>query len=136
VTSVSALAPAARARSEASALSSHITATARSTSAASARPRLSAVATAPAPSGLVRTSASPSRPPALVSTARGSTTPITARPYLGSGSSIEWPPTIDAPAAATASAPPRRISRRISGPSVSSGYATRLSADTGRPPIA
>ena len=136
MTSVSALAPAARARSAASALSSLITAIARSTSAASASPRLSAVATAPAPSGLDRTSTSPSRPPALVSTARGSTMPVTASPYLGSGSSIEWPPTIEAPAAATASAPPRRISRSTSGPSVSSGNATRLSAETGRPPIA
>ena len=131
MTSVSARAPAARACAAAAALSVVITSIARSTSAASASPRLSAVATAPAPSGLVSTSASPSRPPALVSTARGSTTPVTASPYLGSGSSIECPPTIEAPAAATASAPPRRISRSTSGPSVSSGKATRLSARHG-----
>ena len=62
--------------------------------------------------------------------------PVTASPYFGSGSSIECPPTIEAPAAATASAPPRRISRSTSGPSVSSGYATRFSALTGCPPIA
>jgi hypothetical protein len=97
---------------------------------------LIAVAIVPAPSGFVSHSTSPSRPPALVSTSSGCTVPVTARPYLGSGSSIEWPPTIDAPAAATASPPPRRISRSTSGPSVSSGYATRLSALTGVPPIA
>ena len=46
---------------------------------------------------------------------RGAPMPVTAIPYLGSGSSIEWPPTIGAPAAAAASAPPRRISRSTSG---------------------
>ena len=121
VTSVSACAPAARACSAARSLSVVMTLTARSTSAASASPRLIAVATAPAPSGLVSTSASPGRPPAFVSTASGATTPVTAIPYLGSGSSIECPPTTAAPAAAAASAPPRRISRSTSGPSVASG---------------
>ena len=70
-----------------------ITSTA-SASGASRAPRLSAVDTAPAPSGLVSTSASPARPPALVITSSGRTTPVTASPYLGSASSIEWPPTI------------------------------------------
>ena len=40
---------------------------------------------------------------------------MTARPYFGSGSSIECPPTIAAPAAATTSWPPRRISRSTLG---------------------
>ncbi len=98
-----------------------MTSIARATSSSSASPRLIAVATVPAPSGLVSTSASPGAPPALVSTASGWTVPVTASPYFGSGSSIEWPPTTLAPAAATASAPPRRISASVSGPSVSSG---------------
>jgi hypothetical protein len=62
--------------------------------------------------------------------------PVTASPYLGSRSSIEWPPAIETPAAAAASCPPRRISRSGSSPSSSSEYATRLSASRGVPPIA
>ncbi len=101
-----------------------------------AKPRLCAVTSRLTPKGFVSTSVSPTRPPALVSTARGSTVPVTASPYFGSGSSIECPPTIEAPAAVTASKPPRRISRSTSGPSTESGYATRFKADTGVPPIA
>jgi hypothetical protein len=37
------------------------------------------------PSGLVSTSVSPARPPALVRIASGCTVPVTARPYFGSG---------------------------------------------------
>ena len=37
---------------------------------------------------------------------RGSTVPVTARPYFGSSSSTVWPPTMTAPASATFSAPP------------------------------
>ena len=58
-------------------------------------PRLAAVVTAPPPIGLVRkrhvagaARSSCARP------RRDATTPVTAMPYLGSGSSIEWPPTI------------------------------------------
>ena len=71
-----------------------------------AAPRFGAVTTAPAPSGLVRTRASPGRPPALVRIRSGWTTPVTAMPYLGSGSSIEWPPR-------TGPRPPRRPRRRL-----------------------
>ena len=78
----------------------------RATSSGEARPRLSAVATVPAPSGLVSTSTSPGPAAARWSAPRrGSTMPVTASPYFGSGSSIECPPTIEAPAAATASSP-------------------------------
>jgi hypothetical protein len=55
---------------------------------------------------------------------------------LGSASSIEWPPTITAPAAATASWPPRSTSSSSSPPRRSSGHATSDSADSGSPPIA
>ena len=48
--------------------------------------------------------------------ARGCTTPVTAMPYLGSGSSIEWPPTIGTPASAATSAPPSRICASVSAP--------------------
>ena len=41
----------------------------------------------------------------------GCATPVTDMPYLGSGSSIEWPPMTATPASAATSAPPRRISR-------------------------
>ena len=84
----------------ASRLSVVITVDGRGRAALARRPRLSAVDTAPAPSGLVSTSASPARPPALVSTSSGCTIPVTARPYFGSASSIEWPPTIATPASA------------------------------------
>ena len=77
----------------------------------SAQPALERRRDAPAPSGLVSTSASPGRPPALVSTAAGWTTPVTASPYFGSGSSIEWPPTTPRPRPPPRRAPPRRISR-------------------------
>ena len=73
----------------ASAFSSTMTSTARASNASSRAPRLRAVATAPTPSGLVSTSASPARPPSWPSTASGCTTPVTASPYFGSGSSIE-----------------------------------------------
>jgi hypothetical protein len=61
---------------------------------------------------------------------------VTANPNLGSGSSIEWPPTIAKPASSAIAAPPRRISRSVSVPSCSSENATRLSAVTGLAPIA
>ena len=64
---------------------------------------------------------------------RGATTPVTARPYFGSRSSIEWPPTTAAPGLR----PPRRRRRAgsraaTSAPSSSSGKATRFSAVSGR----
>ncbi len=95
-----------------------------------------AVDTAPAPSGLVSTSTSPGLPPAFVSSSSGWTIPVTAIPYFGSASSIEWPPRIATSASAAISAPPRRISARITSPSCSIENATRFRADTGTPPIA
>ena len=120
----------------ASAFNQTMTSTAAASSASSASPRLRAVTIAPPPSGLVSTSASPARPPALVTIRKGWTAPVTASPYFGSGSSIEWPPTTSAPARRTTSSPPRSTAASGSGPSVSSGQATRFSAVSGRPPIA
>ena len=68
----------------------------------------------PIPSGLVSTSASPGRAPALRVTFASSTTPVTDSPYSGMSWSIEWPPPMTAPASATFSAPPRRISSSTS----------------------
>ena len=136
MTSVMAPAPAARAAAAASRLSTSIASTAASRCPSATSPRLPAVEMAPAPSGLVRTSASPGRPAAFVMTSSGCTTPVTASPYLGSGSSIEWPPTTATPAAAATSEPPRRISPSTSPPRSRSENATRFSAVTGVAPIA
>ncbi len=89
----------------------------------------------PVPIGLERTSTSPARPPAFVHTSSGRAKPVTAMPYFGSASSIECPPATTAPAAAATSAPPRRISPRMSIGSVL-GKATTFSANAGRAPIA
>ena len=121
--------------SAASAFNVVIDATAASTTSASGVPRFTAVATIPVPIRFERTSTSPSRPPPFVHTSSGCTNPVTAMPYLGSGSSIEWPPATTAPAARATSAPPRRISPRSSIGSVF-GNATTFRANAGRPPIA
>ena len=104
--------------------------------AGSGSPRLTAVATTPVPSGLVSTSRSPGRALAMVSSRAGSAIPTTARPYLGSGSSIEWPPTTGQPACPATSAPPRRTSASSSTGRSAAGQAVRLSAISGRPPMA
>ena len=136
MTSVIAWAPAARAAAAASSFSVVITSTAAASASSDASPFFSDVVTAPAPTGLVRTSASPERPRAFVITSAGSTTPVTAMPYLGSGSSIVCPPTIATPASCATSAPPRSTSPSNSDPSSATDHATRFSALTGRPPIA
>ena len=110
VTSVIALGPAARARAAASRLSVVITSSAAAAVAAGTTPRFSAVETTPPPTGFVRNNASPARAVELRTTRSGCTVPVTASPYFGSASSIEWPPTIATPAAAATSEPPRRIS--------------------------
>ncbi len=83
------------------------------------------------PSRLVSTSASPGLAPALYTISDGLATPVTASPYLGSLSSIEWPPAISAPDSATLSRPPRSTSASTSAPS-SGGHATRFIAVSGR----
>ena len=136
VTSVAATAPARSAASLAAAFRVVMASTAADSTSGGAAPRLCAVATTPVPIGLVSTSRSPSRARSTVIRCRGSAIPTTARPYLGSGSSMVWPPTTRQPAAAAASAPPRSTSASSSTGSVWPGQAVRLSAMTGRPPIA
>src|SRR6266545_137198 len=106
-------------------------ATAAATAAGSAAPRFSAVATTPVPTGLVSTRWSPGRARSTVSSRAGSAIPTTAMPYLGSGSSIEWPPTTRQPASAATSAPPRRTSA-----SRSTAASSPSAAPTSRSPLA
>ncbi len=113
-----------------------IEATAASSTAGDAAPVLIAVVATPTPSALVSTSASPARSPALVRIRSGCTSPTTASPYLGSGSSTLCPPTTANPLSAPISAPPASTSASSAVPSCSAGQATRLSANSGRPPIA
>ena len=103
--------------------------------ASSMMPFLSALASTPMPRRLVSTSRSPGRAPPLYTISSGLATPVTARPYLGSLSSIECPPASSAPASSTFSMPPRRTSPRMPK-SRSAGQATRFIAVSGRAPIA
>ena len=136
VTSVAARTPAARAAWLAPALSSVIEATAALITSAGAAPCLSAVATTPVPIALVRISRSPGAARSMVISAAGSATPVTARPYLGTGSSIVCPPATKHPACAATSAPPRSTWPKMARSSPSPGQAARLTANSGRPPIA
>ena len=102
-------------------------------------PDLSPRAPPPLPSrpvGGVRTRTPPGLAAAWVAMWSGGIRPVPARPYLISASRTLWPPTITAPAAATRSAPPRKISLSTSVGSSSSGKPTMLSAVTALPPIA
>ena len=136
VTSVAARTPAARAAWLAPALSSVMDATAAAMTSAGAFPPLSAVATTPVPIALVRISWSPGAARSMVSSAAGWARPVTARPYLGTGSSIVWPPATKHPARAATSAPPRSTWPKMARSSPSPGQAARLTANSGRPPIA
>ena len=90
----------------------------------------------PTPSGLVSDSGVPAVAAELVISRSTSTTPVTAMPYLGSGSSIEWPPPTWQPAALATSGPPRSTSAASSAGSTSRGQPSRLTATTGVPPMA
>ena len=65
----------------------------------------------------------------------GCTNPNTDSPYFGSSSSMEWPPTTNAPASRTLSAPPRSTSPTTSVPK-QLGNARMFRHATGRPPMA
>ena len=65
----------------------------------------------------------------------GCTVPNTDRPYFGSSSSMEWPPTTNAPASRTLSAPPRSTLATTSVPRLH-GNARMLSAVRGFAPMA
>jgi hypothetical protein len=73
--------------------------------------------------------------PALETIFRGCTSPVIANPNLISLSRTEWPPRSATRARFRVSAPPRRISRRISM-SPDSGKHTTESAVFGVPPMA
>src|SRR5881398_2468249 len=136
VTSVAAWTPTASIARAAAALRVVITVTAGASSGSESKSRFSAVVRTPVPIGLVSTRASPGRAPALVTMRSGCTSPITAMPYLGSGSSMEWPPKTNAPAARATSAPPRSTSPSRSYGRVSRGQPTRLRASSGVAPMA
>ena len=74
-------------------------------------------------------------PVSLAVRRRGSTRPVTDRPYFTPVSAMEWPPARMPPASATFSAPPRKISPRMFR-SMLSGKQTRFSAVFTSPPIA
>jgi hypothetical protein len=113
-----------------------IDATAAATRSSGAVPALIAVVVIPTPSGLVSTSASPSRSPELRSIRSGCTSPTTASPYLGSGRPrCARRPRANPPRAAI-SAPPASTSASSDVGSSDDGHATRFSANSGRPPIA
>ena len=101
-----------------------------------ANPRLIAVVAMPVPSGFVKTSKSPERAFAFVVTRRTSTIPVTARPYIGSGLRMEWPPMITHPTSAALARPPRKMEETTFGGTRSAGKPTTLSAVNGRAPIA
>ena len=66
----------------------------------------------------------------------GSTSPSTAIPYFGSGSSTVWPPPTTKPPARAASSPPASTSASRSLDNSSKFHATRFSASRGLPPMA
>ena len=63
----------------------------------------------PVPSRFVSTSRSPGRAPPLRISLSGWAAPMTARPYLGSGSRIVWPPASVPPASRTFAEAPAKI---------------------------
>jgi hypothetical protein len=136
VTSVHPVAPAASATRAPTSLSRTIEATAASACVALACPLLIAVVSTPTPSAFVSTTSWPGRSPALVSRRSGWASPVTAMPYLGSGSSMVWPPAITKPASVAMSCPPASTSASSDVGSASVFQPTRLSANSGRPPIA
>ena len=135
VTSVAACASRSARASAAALLSVTIESVATLSPASSSSPALWAVVRMPVPSAFVSTSASPSRAPALASIRASGTKPVTARPYLGSWSLIEWPPATTQPASRHRSAPPARIWPATSMPR-QLGKHSRLSASVGAPPMA
>ncbi len=88
VTSVAARMPWATRTSDASRLSRRIPSTAAARSSASVRPCRDPETRSPVPSGFVRMSVSPGPAPPLRSRWSGWAAPMTASPYLGSGSRI------------------------------------------------
>ncbi len=109
--------------------------TAPSSTAGSHVSFLAAVAITPVPSGFERKTRWPGRRPPLASTRRGSTRPVTQRPYLGSASTTVCPPAITPPASRTLSAPPRNTAAMIAF-GRSRGKPATFRAKSTSPPIA
>jgi hypothetical protein len=133
VTSVAQARPAARAALLASAFSALITATACGCGCPVA---LCQELSTPEPIGLVRLSGWPGGPASIRSSSAGSASPVTAMPYLGSGSSMLCPPATRQPARPAASSPPRSTSPASSALSFARGQPSRFSATSGSPPTA
>ena len=114
VMSVAPVAPASWATSAATRFSRSMLCTAPSSTAGSQTSFLAAVAITPVPSGFERKTRCPARRPPLRSMRRGSTRPVTQRPYLGSASTTVCPPATTPPASRTLSAPPRKTAAMIS----------------------
>ncbi|SIH76187.1 Uncharacterised protein [Mycobacteroides abscessus subsp. abscessus] len=133
MTSVAARTPAATASRDADALSSVIVAIASGKTSPVCLCRLLSI---PTPIGFVSVIGSPASAASLRMIASGWATPVTAMPYFGSGSSIEWPPATGQFASAATSRPPRSTSVSSSNGRTSRGHPTRLIAVTGVPPIA
>ena len=100
VMSVAAVAPAASIASAACAVERRHRLDRAASTIAGAALRFTAVVSTPVPIGLVSTSTSPGRAPALVMTRSGWIVPVTNSPNFGSSSTIEWPPAMAMPAAA------------------------------------
>ena len=133
VTSVAQVIPAASAAALARSFSVVMTATAASLTSPVA---LCQEFRTPLPSGLVRVSGCPAAPASIRSSRSGWASPVTAMPYLGSGSSMLCPPATWQPAARATSRPPRSTSAARSALSTSRGQPSRLSATSGSPPTA
>ena len=133
MTSVAQPIPAARAAAQARSLRVVITAMASSLTSPVA---LCQEFSTPVPSGLVSDRGWPARPASIRSSRSGWASPVTAMPYLGSGSSMLWPPATWQLAARAASRPPRSTSAARSALSTSRGQPSRLTATSGSPPTA
>src|SRR5471032_1270789 len=85
------------------------------------------------PRGLVRYSLQPAVAVSLRFMWRFCTMPVTARPKIGSGASIECPPANGMPAASHTERPPRMTSRATSGASTFTGQPRMAMAINGSP---
>ncbi|MCY1186061.1 hypothetical protein D9M73_268960 [compost metagenome] len=90
----------------------------------------------PIPSGLLRYSLQPTVAVSLRFMKRFSTMPVTARPKIGSGASMECPPARGIPASSQTWRPPAITSRAISGASTLTGQPRMAMAINGSPPMA
>ncbi|MNE55782.1 hypothetical protein D3C80_1506390 [compost metagenome] len=98
MTSVIAVTPATSAKSAPGLFNWHMTSVARPWCSASSLLFFSAVVSTPMPSGLVRNSLVPACAALFFFTSSVLTMPVTAKPKIGSGASIEWPPANAIPA--------------------------------------